>query len=124
MVRGYLYSLLAVALWSVNFVIADIVSSKITPIELSFYRWLVAFMVLSPFMRSVPKSVITVVRDRVVLWSFIVASLLGISIFNTLIYMAGRYTSSINMSLIAVTSPVFITVINRVFFGRSVRVIT
>ncbi|MDA8154319.1 MAG: hypothetical protein M0003_16680, partial [Acidithiobacillus sp.] len=27
------------------------------------------------FMRSVPKSVITVVRDRVVLWSFIVASL-------------------------------------------------
>ena len=113
MVMEYLYSLLAVALWSVNFVIADIVSSKITPIELSFYRWLVAFMVLSPFMRSVPKSVITVVRDRVVLWSFIVASLLGISIFNTLIYMAGRYTSSINMSLIAVTSPVFITVIIR-----------
>jgi drug/metabolite transporter (DMT)-like permease len=124
MVMGYLYSLFAVVLWSANFVIANVVGSKISPIELSFYRWLIAFVVLLPFMRSALNSVRNIVKDRVMLWSFIAASLLGISAFNTLIYMAGRYTSSINMSLIAVTSPVFITVINRIFCGRPVRVIT
>lgn len=124
MIRGYLYSLLAVALWSANFVIADIVSSKITPVDLSFYRWLIAFLVLSPFMGSALGGVKTIVKDKAILCSFLAASFLGISIFNTLIYMAGRYTTSINMSLIAVTSPVFITVINRLFFGKTVRVIT
>lgn len=124
MVMGYLYSLFAVVLWSANFVIANVVGSKISPIELSCYRWFIAFVVLLPFMRSALNSVRNIVKDRVMLWSFIAASLLGISAFNTLIYMAGRYTSSINMSLIAVTSPVFITVINRIFCGRPVRVIT
>ncbi|WP_374041087.1 DMT family transporter [Acidithiobacillus ferrooxidans] len=124
MVRGYLYSLLAVALWSANFVIANVVSSEIAPIELSFYRWLIAFIVLSPFMRSALNSAKIIAKDRTIYLSFIAASLLGISVFNTLIYMAGRYTSSINMSLIAVMSPAFITIINRIFFGRPVRVIT
>ncbi|MHB8849688.1 MAG: DMT family transporter [Acidithiobacillus ferriphilus] len=124
MVRGYIYSLLAVALWSANFVIANVVSSEITPIELSFYRWLIAFMVLLPFMRSALNSAKTIVKDRTIFLSFIAASLLGISTFNTLIYMAGRYTSSINMSLIAVMSPAFITIINRIFLGRPVRGIT
>ncbi|MBU2851081.1 DMT family transporter [Acidithiobacillus ferrivorans] len=124
MVRGYIYSLLAVALWSANFVIANVVSSEITPIELSFYRWLISFMVLLPFMRSALNSAKTIVKDRTIFLSFIAASLLGISTFNTLIYMAGRYTSSINMSLIAVMSPAFITIINRIFLGRPVRGIT
>jgi drug/metabolite transporter (DMT)-like permease len=51
-----------------------------------------------------------------------ITSLLGITIFNTLIYFAGHTTTAINLSLISITFPVFIVILSRIFFRESITV--
>lgn len=45
---GYIFAILAVIIWSGNFVAARFLVN-LTPIEISFYRWLVTLLVLTPF---------------------------------------------------------------------------
>ncbi|MCD6486840.1 MAG: DMT family transporter [Syntrophobacterales bacterium] len=48
----------------------------------------------------------------------LITSLLGITIFNTLIYLAGHTTTAINLSLISITFPVFIVIFSRIILGE------
>ena len=118
---GFAFALLAVALWSGNFVVARGLSTSIAPVSLSFYRWLVAVVVFTPF--ALP----SIIKD----WQAIkkhfkylaITALLGISLFNTLIYYAGHTTTAINLSLIALTFPVFIILISSLFFKEKITLI-
>jgi len=51
-----------------------------------------------------------------------VTSLLGITIVNTLIYFAGQTTTAINLSLIAITFPIFIIILSRIFFKEKITI--
>ncbi len=46
--------------------------------------------------------------------------MLGITIFNTLIYFAGKTTSAVNLSLIAISIPLFIVMLSRIVFKEKV----
>jgi drug/metabolite transporter (DMT)-like permease len=48
-----------------------------------------------------------------------VTAVLGITIFATLIYFAGQTTSAVNLSLIAISIPLFIMVLSRIAFKES-----
>jgi drug/metabolite transporter (DMT)-like permease len=48
----------------------------------------------------------------------VVTAFLGITCFNTLIYIAGHTTTAMNLSLIAITFPVFIVLISRMLFNE------
>ena len=50
------------------------------------------------------------------IWYLVLTALLGIAVFNTLIYFAGKTTSAINLSLIAISIPLFIVVLSRIIF--------
>ncbi|HSV57172.1 MAG TPA: DMT family transporter, partial [Magnetospirillaceae bacterium] len=43
---------------------------------------------------------------------------LGVSLFNTLIYYAGRTTTALNLSLISLVFPIFVLVLSRIFLGE------
>ncbi|HDT2605225.1 TPA: EamA family transporter [Klebsiella quasipneumoniae subsp. similipneumoniae] len=45
----YVFPLLAAVLWGANIVITKMASSLISPIEISFLRWFIATLVLTPF---------------------------------------------------------------------------
>ncbi len=124
MIRGYLYSLLAVMLWSGNFVIANEASSAISPIELAFYRWLIAFVVLLPFASKAFIKARHTIKDKSSGIRLLMASLMGVSALNTLIYMAGKSTPSVDLSLISVTSPAFIVEIHWLVLRKRVRPVT
>lgn len=111
---GIAFALLATALWSGNFVVARGWSDEIHPFSMAFYRWLVAVLVFTPFaLRSVKRDW-KVIRAN--LTYIAITALLGVSIFNTLIYFAGRSTTAINLSLIALTFPMFILLLSSIFF--------
>ena len=42
--------LIAVFIWSLNIAVTRYVADYISPVSISFYRWLVAFIVLTPLM--------------------------------------------------------------------------
>jgi drug/metabolite transporter (DMT)-like permease len=114
--KGILYALLATAIWSANFIFARDLYDLIDPISFSFYRWLTACIVILPL----------VIMDRSNLWRLakkhasylIVTSLLGVTIFNSVIYHAARTTPAINLSLIAMTTPMILVLHSYLFLGE------
>ena len=111
---GYIFAIGATAIWSANFIIARGLSTSITPITLAFWRWVVAVIVFLPFALKKLISEWDLVRKNIPY--LIITALLGITIFNTLIYFAGHTTTAINLSLISITFPIFIIILSRFFF--------
>ena len=118
---GFLLAVGATIIWSWNFIIARGLHSTIPPFTLSFLRWFVAFVVIVPFavkyfMRDLP-----IIKSN---YKYIfVASFTGIALFNTLIYIAGHSTEAINLSLIAITSPVFIIILSLIFYKEKINLL-
>ncbi len=111
---GMGFALLATAFWSGNFVVSRGLSDSIHPINLAFYRWLLATLLFTPFaIKSVRKEWSIIKKQLPYLF---LTALLGVSTFNTLIYFAGRSTTAVNMSLIMLTFPIFILLISILFF--------
>jgi drug/metabolite transporter (DMT)-like permease len=115
MLSGYLLALLATVIWSGNFIVARGLAQEIAPVTLAFFRWLTASVVLLPF--ALP-GLIGQRRELLANMGHLVpTALLGVTLFNTLIYIAGHQTTALNLSLIAVFTPVFIIVLARLFLG-------
>jgi drug/metabolite transporter (DMT)-like permease len=116
--KGVLFALCATLLWSVNFVIASGIKGHIPPVGLAFWRWTIACVVLAPF------AIKSTIRNRIEIKKNIrflaLTAVLGITIFNTLIYFAGKTTSAVNLSLIAISIPLFIVAISRIAFKEKV----
>lgn len=113
-ISGYLFAIGATALWSGNFIIARGLNESIPPISLAFWRWVVAVIVFLPFALKPLISEWSILKENISYLS--ITSLLGITVFNTLIYLAGHTTTAINLSLISITFPVFIVILSRFFF--------
>lgn len=113
-VAGYGFALGATALWSGNFIVARGLSDHIPPVSLAFYRWLTAVLVFAPFaIRGFVKDWPQVSKH---IGYMAVTAFIGVTCFNTFIYIAGHTTTAMNLSLIAITFPVFVVLISRVLF--------
>jgi len=115
---GYALALLATIIWSGNFIVARDLNQTYTPIAISTFRWLVATVVLLPFAISYIKKDFSLLLAQ---WKLmVVISLLGITVFNTLIYLAAHYTSAFNLSLLAITAPLYVLALNRLVYKEHI----
>ena len=116
---GFSLALLATLLWSGNFVVARGLADVIPPISLAFWRWAIATITVLPF------AIVPAWKHRVELRQHLpylmLCALIGVSLFNTLIYVAGHTTEAFNMSLIAISSPVFMLFLSRLFLKEPLR---
>lgn len=110
---GYILAVVATIIWSGNYIVAQGLSDLIPPVGLAFWRWVIAVVVLTPFaIRSLIEQWEVTMQNIIYLS---VAALLGVTVFNTLVYIAGHTTNAINLSLIAASSPIFIILMERFF---------
>lgn len=111
---GIALAVLAALIWSGNFVIARGVNQQIPPVSLAFYRWSLATVLIAPLAIKKFKEEKDIVLKN---WKYIFwVALTGITLFNTFVYVAGHYTSAINMALIGTTSsPIFATIMAVIF---------
>ncbi|MBC7851614.1 MAG: DMT family transporter [Chitinophagaceae bacterium] len=119
--RGILFAVLATIIWSGNFVVARGVIKEIPPISLAFYRWMTATIIIAPFaFRQFKVERATVVANwKYLLW----ISLFGITIYNTLIYVAANYLPAVNLALIGTTSsPVMSIILAAIFLKEALTV--
>ena len=97
--------LLAVLIWSLNITVTRYVVDYISPVSISFYRWLVAFLVLTPFMLA------KVWRERQLVlqhWKQLaVLAAFGMVLYQGLGYSAAHYTTATNMGIINAFIPIF-----------------
>ncbi|QUG74946.1 EamA family transporter [Erwinia sp. E602] len=100
---NFLFPLLAVLIWSVNAVVSKMSASAIDPAAISFYRWLIALLVLTPF--ALPG----VWRNRrqiaQVWWKLLVLGLLGMVLYQSLAYYAAHSVSALFMGILNALIP-------------------
>lgn len=116
--QGYFFAIGATLLWAGNMTLARGLNTSIDPIALSFYRWTIAVLAILPFALRYIIAGWPVIRTR--LGYFSILALLGVTFFATLIYMAGRTTTALNLSLISITFPVFIIIFSRIFLKEKI----
>ncbi|HJF28676.1 DMT family transporter [Acinetobacter bohemicus] len=96
---------LAVMIWSLNIVVTRYAADLISPASISFYRWLIAFLILTPFMLSKVWQQRQLVRQH---WlQLAVLSAFGMVLYQGLAYTAAHYTTATNMGLINAFIPIF-----------------
>lgn len=114
----YLLLTLAVLFWSGNFVIGRGVHEVVPPIILSFWRWLVALLILLPFAGKVAYGERHGILTH---WRFLtVQGVLGVAGFNTLVYLGLQYTGAINATVVYSTIPVIIVFITVLFYREHI----
>ncbi|MCF6245730.1 MAG: DMT family transporter [Desulfobacula sp.] len=113
-ITGYLFAIGATAIWSGNFIVARGLHDSIPPVSLAFFRWLVAGIALTPFAIKNLIEEWPIIKKHPVY--FAITSFLGITTFNTLIYFAAQTTTAMNLSLIAITFPIFIILLSRILY--------
>jgi len=109
----YLLLSLTALFWSGNFVLSRAIHAEIAPFTLSFWRWLIALLLLTPFVIKPLKQQWPLIRLQ--LWRVIGLAITGISGFNSLVYLGTQHTSATNALLINAFIPV-LTVLLSGFF--------
>ncbi|WP_147819301.1 DMT family transporter [Salidesulfovibrio onnuriiensis] len=117
-VFGVLCALASTMIWSGNFIIARGLNAMTPPVTLAFMRWTVACAAVSLFALPAIRRDWPVLRAH--LGYMVVTSLLGVTVFNTLIYVGGRTTVAMNLALISTAFPIFIILLARLFLGEPI----
>ncbi|GGK17273.1 hypothetical protein GCM10010965_07900 [Caldalkalibacillus thermarum] len=99
----YILLVLAPLFWGSNFVLGRVIVQTVPPFHFSLIRWLLAFMIFLPFAWQELWRHYRLFQQH---WLLILClSLTGIAGFNTLLYIALQYTTSINATLVNSTAP-------------------
>ncbi len=110
---GILLAFSAVVFWAGNYITARLIVGSLPPLTANFLRWLTALIIILPFCWKDVRHDWPLMRAR---WRVVVpASLLIVTCMNSCIFLASRTTTSINMTLVATSSPIFMLVFSRLF---------
>lgn len=96
---------IAVLIWSFNIAITRYVAEYISPVSISFYRWLIAFVILTPFMLLKIWQQREIIRPH--LGQLAILSACGMVLYQGLAYTAAHYTTATNMGIINAFIPIF-----------------
>lgn len=107
--------ILSTLFWGGNFVLGRAVSGDIPPISLAWWRWVLALAVILPFALPALWHLRSVIRKH---WRYlVVVSLLGVTIFNTFVYLGLETLPASNAVIMLSSMPVLILALERVLHG-------
>ena len=116
---GIALALITVIIWSGNFIIARGLYKQIPPVSLAFYRWALASIIIFflGYKKFIAERAFVLKNRQYLFW----VALMGITLFNTFIYVAGHTTTAINLALIGTTaSPIFAIIISAIFLKEPI----
>ncbi len=102
--------------WSGNFIIGRLSSLEnlVSPLSLAFYRWVIAFIILTPFcLQKAIKDLLLLKKQPGMIFLII---LTGPTLFNTLVYIGLTATTVINSLLVITTTPMLIILLNKLIY--------
>jgi drug/metabolite transporter (DMT)-like permease len=108
--------ILANLIWGANFVIGRVAANYLPAFSFSLLRWCIAFIIFLPFIWKKMK------KERQILMQhkgiLVLMSVFGIVGFNTCLYFALHYTTSINASVVNSTTPLIIAIFSFFILGE------
>ena len=120
-VTGIGFAVLAAVIWSGNFIIAKSISPIVPPVMLAFLRWLFATLIIAPIAWK------NFQQEKQIVWQhkgyFVFTAFMGFTCYNVFLYIAGHYTTAINLALIgSVSAPIFAVIIAKLIFKEHIPV--
>lgn len=108
---------IATFLWASNAVVGRVISEMIPPMTLNFIRWFLAFCILAAFGGRILRPASPLWRN----WrQYAVLGLLGVGMYNALLYMALHTSSPINVTLVNASMPIWMLLVGRLFFKSTI----
>ena len=111
---GISLAVITTIVWSGNFIIARDLYTQIPPVSLAFYRWTLASVIIFflGYKKFIAEKTVVFKNLKYFFW----VALMGITLFNTFIYVAGHTTTATNLALIGTTAaPIFAIIISAIF---------
>ncbi|MBE0492495.1 MAG: DMT family transporter [Sulfurospirillum sp.] len=108
--RVYILLILCVLFWSGNFIIGRYVSSAIDPVSLAFFRWVGVVFIIAPILIMRYKKILKSLQKN--FFIITLASVLGITSFNTFLYIGLQDTTAMNALLINSSIPILILILS------------
>ena len=108
---GLALAALATVVWSGSFVTSRALHDSVPPVQQAFWRWVVALVAVAPFGARQAWRQRELIRRH--LGFVLLSSLLGVTVYNTLVNQAGLTTPAANMGMIMAASPVLMAVFER-----------
>jgi drug/metabolite transporter (DMT)-like permease len=105
-----LFPLLAVLIGSINAVVSKLSATAIDPAAISFYRWLLALITLTPFV--LPGVIRHWSAIRANWWKLLVLGMLGMVLYQSLAYYAAHSVSALFMGIIVSLIPLLTILIS------------
>ncbi|WP_392566653.1 DMT family transporter [Utexia brackfieldae] len=113
---AYLYPLIAIIIWAGNAVVNKLSAGAIDPAVISFYRWLLAWLLLTPFILK------GVIRQRQQIYPYLgklfVLGLLGMALYQSLAYYAAYTISVLTIGIMMSVIPL-LTILLSLFILRT-----
>lgn len=106
------FFLLALAnlLWAGNWVTGRALRDAFDPVSLNFWRWVIAALVLAPFALREVSDKRAVIRRHAGILLFL--ALIGVALFQSLVYLGLRTTTAINAVLLNSSAPLFMLLVS------------
>lgn len=105
--------LATVLIWSGNVVVTEAASGVIAPGSIAFYRWLIAFLVLLPFVAKPAWQNRAIVGRH---WLQLAAlGALGMVVYQSLAYEAAKTTTAVNMGVMLALMPLMSALLASLF---------
>ncbi len=112
------YPLSAVLIWTGNTLVTKMAAGAIEPAAITFYRWLLAGSVLTPFLLRTVWLQRTIVAAHWPKLAFL--GFLGMGMYQGLAYEAAKTTSAINMGVVVALMPLMSTLLASLFAGEAI----
>jgi drug/metabolite transporter (DMT)-like permease len=110
---GVIACLATILIWSGNTIVTKAAAGAIAPTSIAFYRWLLALLILMPFVGPAAWRNRALARKH---WKQLVAlGAMGMVIYQSLAYEAAETTSAVNMGVILAMMPLFSTFLASAF---------
>jgi drug/metabolite transporter (DMT)-like permease len=104
--------------WSGNIVIGRAVSGEVPPVGLAFWRWTLGCLIVLPFALRHLRRDLPAIRRH--FGMVLVLSALGISAYNTFVYVGLQYTTALNGVMMQSMMPVLIVLASLVLFRDAI----
>jgi len=112
----YILLMLAVLFWSGNFIVGRAATDVVPPVALAFWRWTAGLVIVSAIgWRHVARDFDKLRSSWPIL---LVLAALGISVFNTFVYIGLHSTTALNALLLQSAMPIVILVLTFLLFGE------
>ena len=119
--KAYFLVFLCVSFWAGNFVIGRYLKDDFSPLELSFVRWSIVFLVLTPYFIIKRDLLLKHIKNNFL--NLLGLSILSVTLFNTLLYYGLSLTTSTNALIINLSVPIFVLILSSLILKIQIQII-